>query len=41
MVKRKLALERTKYLIEYFADDPCVDCGEGGRKRATGLEPAL
>ena len=22
-------LERTQYLIEYFRDHPCVDCGEG------------
>ena len=26
--KQALYLERTKYLIEYFADHPCVDCGE-------------
>ena len=26
--KRGLYLERTKYLIEYFASHPCVDCGE-------------
>ena len=25
---QKLYLERTKYLIEYFASHPCVDCGE-------------
>jgi hypothetical protein len=28
-VKRRLALERTKDLIEYFKTHPCVDCGEG------------
>jgi hypothetical protein len=26
--KQALALERTTYLIEYFASNPCVDCGE-------------
>lgn len=26
--KRALALERTAYLFEYFADHPCADCGE-------------
>ncbi len=26
--KRVLYLERTKYLIEYFASHPCVDCCE-------------
>jgi len=26
--KRRLALERTRYLIEYFVAHPCVDCGE-------------
>jgi len=27
--KEQLYLERTKYLIEYFASHPCLDCGEG------------
>ena len=27
--KRRLALERTKYLLEYFRAHPCTDCGEG------------
>jgi len=26
--KQALALERTTYLIEYFASHPCADCGE-------------
>jgi hypothetical protein len=26
--KRALAVERTKFLIGYFATNPCVDCGE-------------
>jgi hypothetical protein len=26
--KQLLALERTRHLIAYFADHPCVDCGE-------------
>ena len=26
--KRKLALERTRFLIAYFEEHPCVDCGE-------------
>jgi len=26
--KRKLYLERTTYLIEYFSTHPCVECGE-------------
>jgi hypothetical protein len=26
--KQRLALERTRYLIEYFEAHPCVDCGE-------------
>ena len=26
--KRRLRLERTKYLIVYFETHPCVDCGE-------------
>ena len=26
--KKRLYLERTKYLIEYFTSHPCVDCGE-------------
>ena len=26
--KRRLARERTAYLIEYFATHPCADCGE-------------
>ena len=26
--KQRLALERTRYLIEYFAAHPCIDCGE-------------
>lgn len=28
VVKRKLRLERTRYLIEFFKTHPCVDCGE-------------
>jgi hypothetical protein len=27
-VKRRLRGERTRYLIEYFKANPCVDCGE-------------
>jgi hypothetical protein len=27
-VKRRVALERTRYLIEFFKTHPCVDCGE-------------
>jgi hypothetical protein len=27
-LKRKLALERTLYLIEFFSVHPCIDCGE-------------
>jgi hypothetical protein len=26
--KRELALERTRYLIEFFKAHPCVECGE-------------
>ena len=26
--KRALYLKRTRYLLEYFATHPCVDCGE-------------
>jgi len=26
--KRRLTLERTRYLLEYFKRHPCVDCGE-------------
>jgi hypothetical protein len=26
--KRALALERTKFLLEFFVTHPCVDCGE-------------
>ena len=26
--KRRTLLERTQLLLEYFADHPCVDCGE-------------
>lgn len=26
--KRRTAAQRLEYLIEYFADHPCVDCGE-------------
>ena len=26
--KRKLILERTRYLLEFFAANPCKDCGE-------------
>ena len=26
--KRRLQLERTTYLLEYFTTHPCVDCGE-------------
>jgi hypothetical protein len=26
-VKRRLARERTEFLLEYFATHPCVDCG--------------
>jgi hypothetical protein len=27
-VKRRLRLERTTFLLEYFATHPCIDCGE-------------
>jgi hypothetical protein len=26
--KRKLKLERTRFLLDYFQDHPCADCGE-------------
>jgi hypothetical protein len=26
--KRKIALERTRYLLEFFKSHPCTDCGE-------------
>jgi hypothetical protein len=26
--KKRLRLERTRYLIEFFKTNPCVDCGE-------------
>ena len=26
--KRTLAMERTGFLMEYFAEHPCADCGE-------------
>ena len=26
--KQRLALERTRYLIEFFVTHPCADCGE-------------
>lgn len=26
--KRRLALERTRYLLEFFVTHPCMDCGE-------------
>jgi hypothetical protein len=26
--KERLQLERTRYLLEYFASHPCVECGE-------------
>jgi hypothetical protein len=26
--KERLLLERTRYLIDYFATHPCLDCGE-------------
>ena len=26
--KRKLTLERTRYLLEFFRANPCADCGE-------------
>ncbi len=26
--KQRLALERTTYLIQFFRDHPCVECGE-------------
>lgn len=26
--KQKLALERTRFLIDYFIQNPCTDCGE-------------
>jgi hypothetical protein len=28
VVKQRVALERTRYLIEYFVAHPCVDCGD-------------
>jgi hypothetical protein len=28
VVRQRLALERTRYLIDYSAAHPCVDCGE-------------
>jgi hypothetical protein len=28
VLRQRLALERTRYLIEYFVAHPCVDCGE-------------
>jgi hypothetical protein len=28
VVKRRLALERTRLLLEFFETHPCVDCGE-------------
>jgi len=28
VVRRRLVLERTKYLIEFFKTHPCLDCGE-------------
>ena len=28
ILTRRLRLERTRYLIEYFVAHPCVDCGE-------------
>ena len=28
VVKQRLRLKRTTYLIEYFVTHPCVDCGE-------------
>jgi hypothetical protein len=27
-VRQRLALKRTRYLIDYFRTHPCVDCGE-------------
>jgi|AntDryMetagUQ889_1029465.scaffolds.fasta_scaffold03982_4 hypothetical protein len=29
VIKDRLRLERTRYLIELFKSHPCVDCGEG------------
>lgn len=26
--KRRIALERTRYLLDYFKSHPCADCGE-------------
>jgi hypothetical protein len=28
IVRQRLALERTRYLLDYFVVHPCVDCGE-------------
>src|SRR4051812_48540847 len=28
VVKRRLALERTRFLLDFFETHPCVDCGE-------------
>src|SRR5215213_8451757 len=28
VVKRRLALERTQFLLDFFETHPCVDCGE-------------
>jgi hypothetical protein len=28
VVKRKLALERTQFLLNFFETHPCIDCGE-------------
>jgi predicted RNA-binding protein YlxR (DUF448 family) len=28
VVKRRLALERTRFLLKFFETHPCVDCGE-------------
>src|SRR5688572_14613537 len=27
-VARRTRLERTRYLLDYFEDHPCIDCGE-------------
>jgi hypothetical protein len=27
--RREVKLERTRWLLDYFADHPCTDCGEG------------
>ncbi len=29
IVRRRVALERSRYLIEFFRSHPCADCGEG------------